>query len=228
MYLMRCGIEHPGCWAVELADEPYIEDLTINSGSMLERNAIIGSLSFRSRREVDLSSYFPKNFVHLAWEVGQGSDRQYKVLYVMDTTGIPTTIKTLYRAGCSFRPPAYVKDSLEHFEIISTEKERLARLLDLLGKNDMHCEIYAIRELHTYRAFEREPVVSGILTPAQQRALRAAYGSGFYRFPKEKTLQEISEDLDLSRSTLREHLRRAEIRLVRQYMKSFEESRLTS
>jgi len=62
-------------------------------------------------------------------------------------------------------------------------------------------------------------LLASVPIPAEQRAaLQAAVDHGYYETPREATLDEISNTLDIPRSTLSYRLRQAETRLVRQYI----------
>ena len=56
------------------------------------------------------------------------------------------------------------------------------------------------------------------LTEKQQRALTTAYTLGYYDVPKRIGIAQLAERLNLSRSTLDEHLRKAERRLLNHIM----------
>ena len=65
----------------------------------------------------------------------------------------------------------------------------------------------------------QQDLLASVSIPGEQRAaLQAAVGHGYYETPREATLDEISDDLDIPRSTLSYRLRQAETRLVRQYI----------
>lgn len=52
------------------------------------------------------------------------------------------------------------------------------------------------------------------LTAAQQRAFEHAREAGYYEWPRETTTRELADDLGIAKSTLLEHLRRAESKLL--------------
>lgn len=54
----------------------------------------------------------------------------------------------------------------------------------------------------------------GPLTDRQQEVLKAAHAMGYYDIPRQTTSEELAEHLDLEKSTVLEHLRRAEHNLV--------------
>lgn len=64
----------------------------------------------------------------------------------------------------------------------------------------------------------QQDLLASVAIPAEQRAaLRAAFDRGYYETPRDATLDEIADGLDIPRSTLSYRLRQAETRLVRQY-----------
>ncbi|MFB6270855.1 MAG: helix-turn-helix domain-containing protein, partial [Halobacterium sp.] len=52
------------------------------------------------------------------------------------------------------------------------------------------------------------------LTARQAAVLRAAVQDGYYEFPRRTTTADLADRFDLARSTLEEHLRRAEGKLA--------------
>jgi len=56
-----------------------------------------------------------------------------------------------------------------------------------------------------------------ILIPIEEEVLIRAYNSGFYNSPKTTSLRELSKSLGISKSSVANHLRGAENRLIEQY-----------
>lgn len=54
----------------------------------------------------------------------------------------------------------------------------------------------------------------GELTPAQRNALVAAKEHGYYKIPRETTLRDLADELDVAHQTLSEHLRRGTENLI--------------
>ena len=52
------------------------------------------------------------------------------------------------------------------------------------------------------------------LTPAQRRAFEHAREAGYYEWPREASTRDLADDLDLSKTTLLEHLRKAAAKLL--------------
>ncbi len=59
-----------------------------------------------------------------------------------------------------------------------------------------------------------ESIIQTLLTERQIECMNIAVASGYYQHPKEINLRELAELMDTPRSTLQEHLSRAEIALM--------------
>lgn len=62
---------------------------------------------------------------------------------------------------------------------------------------------------------EPEPPGNG-LTDRQLEALRTAYEMGYFRIPRDASLETVAEELDLSASAVSERLRRAQTQLIQE------------
>ncbi len=58
-----------------------------------------------------------------------------------------------------------------------------------------------------------------MLTPRQEEVLIKAFITGYYDYPRRMKLDEIARSMGISVSTLAEHMRRAEKKLVEAFMK---------
>ncbi|MBT60214.1 MAG: hypothetical protein CMA63_01505 [Euryarchaeota archaeon] len=62
---------------------------------------------------------------------------------------------------------------------------------------------------------DNRTAVESILTPRQIECIKMATSTGYYDLPKKIKLRELSELIDIPRSTLQEHLNRAEIAMMK-------------
>jgi predicted DNA binding protein len=97
--------------------------------------------------------------------------------------------------------------------VLSPNKGDLKVLLQKLQKR---FSIVNIKELSTTPLDSRP----NILTNKQVRAIKLAYNSGYYQIPRKKSTAVISFELGISRVSFRERIRRAEKRLVENYLKN--------
>jgi len=62
---------------------------------------------------------------------------------------------------------------------------------------------------------DNKSIVESTLTPKQIHCVKMAANSGYYDHPKKIKLRELSELMDIPRSTLQEHLNRAELSMMK-------------
>jgi hypothetical protein len=62
---------------------------------------------------------------------------------------------------------------------------------------------------------DNESLIESILTPRQMKCVKIAASSGYYDHPKQIKLRELSELMKIPRSTLQEHLNRAELAMMK-------------
>lgn len=75
------------------------------------------------------------------------------------------------------------------------------------------------REGFSAKVTETEPPLSGTLTYAQNIILGIAEQQGFFEFPRKVNLTTLAQRLHMSKSNLEEILRRAEAKIVLDYVK---------
>lgn len=111
--------------------------------------------------------------------------------------------------------PVYVdKSGSETWEIASIEKEKLMEFINHF-KNAKILNIQQTKLKDIYF-----PRLSPDLTQHQRDALELAIEEGYYQFPKKTDLNKLSAIAKLSKSAFREHLKRAEMKILGELGKS--------
>jgi predicted DNA binding protein len=83
---------------------------------------------------------------------------------------------------------------------------------ELLSKREIDREVRTADELLD--------TITDRLTGKQRAALKAAYYSGYYDWPRESTAEEVASSMDVTASTLHQHLRRAHHKLLTELFES--------
>jgi hypothetical protein len=125
----------------------------------------------------------------------------------------------LRRHDClTFYPTSYDNGAILT-RVISLKSENLTAMYRDLT-DEFPVEVEAKREIGTVEdaplmVFDAElPTFS----ERQRTVLTLAHERGYYEIPKGVTTEELAADLDISRRTLEEHLRRAEQKLVEAFL----------
>lgn len=95
-------------------------------------------------------------------------------------------------------------------------------VLQMVGESHELSEFYAkTKQLVPLKVvsttLSKIAAASPILIPIEEEVLIRAYNSGFYNSPKTTSLRELSKSLGISKSSVANHLRGAENRLIEQY-----------
>jgi predicted DNA binding protein len=106
------------------------------------------------------------------------------------------------------------KSDVEIVEAVGTSETWLFRVRapdrDSLRELAERCERESdtVRVGRVYKQISGPERVESVLTPQQETALRAAHDSGYFRVPRETSLEELTEELAVSDSAVSQRLRR--------------------
>jgi predicted DNA binding protein len=103
-------------------------------------------------------------------------------------------------------PSIFTKDKMT-ISVTGTEKN-LKKILEVI-KN-----LGEIKSISFKKATFNEQTILSCLTEKQKEILIAAKKNGYYSYPRKINSQELSEKIGLSKPTVVQHLRKAEVRLV--------------
>ncbi|QGX94401.1 bacterio-opsin activator [Haloplanus rallus] len=110
------------------------------------------------------------------------------------------------------------REARHRWRIFLQSDEKVGLLYDALSANLRSGLSFHMSHLGEAEEWGHDSLGSVSLPPDQRRAMRAALDHGYYRTPREITLDELAGNLDVPRSTLSYRLRRAEERLVTGYL----------
>lgn len=123
---------------------------------------------------------------------------------------IPTTH---YNPKIFFIKPVVVDTKgYESWEIGSWNEEILREFIVNLQKEHFEVKILKIENEKLNHIYF--PQIMPFLTKGQKRALELATQRGYYNFPRKVELKDLAKEIGISLSTFREHLRRAEKRIM--------------
>ncbi len=110
------------------------------------------------------------------------------------------------------------RENRHSWRIFMKSDENVGLLYDALSANLRAGLAFRMGHLRNAEGWGHNSLGSVALPPDQRTAMRAALDHGYYRTPREVTLDDLAKELDVPRSTLSYRLRRAEERLVSGYL----------
>ncbi|MBU7045870.1 MAG: helix-turn-helix domain-containing protein [Theionarchaea archaeon] len=138
--------------------------------------------------------------------------REFEVLesgyarIVVDSTDFPLA-QLIHEVGAFYIYPIKFVKGKEICILIFENKQKLRKVLKQLGT-----DWKVIRIGNVNLQFDLED-----LTPQQLRAVNLAIEKGYFEIPKKVNLEELSQQMKLSRTTFLEHLRKAEKKILSKY-----------
>lgn len=144
-----------------------------------------------------------------------GGERVY-VSMAVDVTEWDSISERLSDMGIHHRMGTTISGGWERWTIYLEDPERLNEIIERIeaGDNDVRLERNVeLSQLTMEPQLDASKLLT-VLTPRQRDALRAAIEAGYYGIDHETTVEEIAEELGVSRTTAWEHLVRAEEKVM--------------
>lgn len=129
-----------------------------------------------------------------------------------------SSIAIVEASNCIPIMPVTYEGGLEHVKLFAFTKEDQKAAIDNLGTvSKVAVEERSQLERHSARPAMTVSIDDflGTLTTKQLHALVEAIEMGYYTMPKKATVDEIASRVKIPRSTLEEHLRKAEVKIMR-------------
>lgn len=139
--------------------------------------------------------------------------REETTLLQVETTD-PQLLPLVREAGVPLRTPFEISDGTAIWDL-TVSADRLSALGDKLEAAGVEFELQSVRN------DAASSVDETLLTDRQREVLLAAAAAGYYDVPREATLTEVAESLDISKATGSEVLHRAEAAIVTWFIDEF-------
>jgi len=107
--------------------------------------------------------------------------------------------------------------SLEKFTIsMMGERKNLSDFVEMMRTN-----AGTIRKMSLRRAAYQKADILAVLTDKQREVMVAAFQNGYYVFPKKISSKQLCQKVSISKSTLLQHMRKAEGRILKEIMTGY-------
>jgi len=119
----------------------------------------------------------------------------------------------VFNSEVFFVKPALIKDGYEFWTVASWDKQALLNLKNKIGKLKGKATV-ALLSIKKAPVNLFVPALFQQLTAKQLEAFNKAVQYGYYTLPRTISLEQLAKKLGVPRTTLREHLRKAESKLL--------------
>jgi predicted DNA binding protein len=145
--------------------------------------------------------------------------QQYEdtVLVQFETT-MPLLLLPVQDSGVPLEMPFTIEDGQAEWDITAPQ-HRLSELGEQLDEFGIPFNVNAVHQ-------HIEP--EQLLTDRQLRLVNAAVEHGYYDTPRQCSLTELAEEVDLAKSTCSETLHRAEEKIIKQFIENLDDTSVES
>ncbi|WP_136588878.1 helix-turn-helix domain-containing protein [Salinigranum halophilum] len=120
----------------------------------------------------------------------------------------------LVREGFVHSAPCRIEDGREYWQVVyAGERDRIEPKLDVI-RDEEGADIDVARIASSGSASSERARRLDTLTPSQREVFDLAREHGYYEWPRGVSTRELADELDVSKTTLLEHLRKAEAKLL--------------
>jgi len=198
------GIKHKNCWHYKLSTG-LKATILVRYTYVLPNRQLYGYQTIVTPAVAKLAGYLAKlPEIRKFTVLSQGRGRADVVTWAEQSS----ILEFLLRTNCVFVGPTVVRDGIENWHIMAPGREDLQQAIASLEE---HAEIAYIRSSDTFGPGEG-------LTNKQAAALAAAIEIGYFDTPRRASAEDLAKKLGVSPSTAVEHLRKAEKKVLENYL----------
>lgn len=222
---VRFTFRHDDCWLQETTERYSTLTLVVSSIYMVEdeihvnitAHAPDGDLLDRIEEEWNEDPRIRE--VNRLYEGPKGT--RFHVGYVSEYSIYPHIIHHTPISLGTVR----VSQGTEYYNLVgeSSDIQELLKVLDEEGTTQLQAA-EDLDEVPGGDPEEGEPTLEDLLTDRQLQALILAYSEGYYGWPRDLSASDLADGMEISVSTLLEHLREAESEVLSAYVEAFREA----
>ena len=205
MFEAKFKLRHRGCWTGGLSrfKSEFVTHVTVSLTPDFVQD--VTEVSLAGPHEVGLiKEYFDSNGVVVRFNVLEENERKLFLQVFTDTSGIGSVVHTILKNKCFVPKRVPLVRGREVWCVASYDKGFIRNAIDeikVLGEFEL---MYLKRS--TFDGFN--------LSQQQEMVLRYAIALGYYNWPKKISAKELARRIHLSKATVLEHLRKAEIKVM--------------
>lgn len=220
---LTLSIWHPDCWTLQVTDDA---DGGIFGHGVYQVDASVkGRFTVYGESETEVDSLIvdieESSLTDSVWKL----DNRFEFDHHIPTPGNTSqSVLVTYSHNRSinqalvsngFIPDkaVWIQDGREYWNVIIEEdRKNIQKRLDAV-RDEMNAEIEVQQIISDNR--QAEGVLKcGILSERQREVFELARKQGYYTWPREVSATEIADELDVSKATVLEHLRKAEAKVI--------------
>lgn len=122
-------------------------------------------------------------------------------------------LDTVLENGCMTRLPIIITQGYQSHSILAPSQKKFSQMFADLKKRFTSVIIERIKRYP-------DGMTLPLLTRKQMDAISLAYSRGYYEIPRESEIEQLSQELGIKRVAMQERLRRAEKKIITEFVQS--------
>lgn len=225
--MLRLSIElwHPGCWTIQVTEHAdaglrghgaYTTTNTVNSRfTVYGDDADAVDTLIAETRESELTQSVQEIHHTLRSQsdsITPPGNVTQEIFVEYDAAN--SIDEAFISRGFIYDGPTKIKDGREEWSlVVHHDRETVQELLAEI-RHEYDANIKVTRITPTNRAHTEDGLLTSQLSERQREIFEFARQSDYYQWPREATARELAEELDISKTTFLEHLRKAEAKIL--------------
>lgn len=227
---LTLDLRHPNCWAIEATervDGGILAHAIYHTPKTTEESVNANGLFTAygdSEREVDtlLETIQKSPYAGSVLELQERFGRNHQTAapgnvvreFFLEYDPSDMICPTLLEHGFVHSAPVRIEDGREYWQVcFAGEREEIEASLDGVREDGpAEVTVSSITTTDTTRSARKHRMST--LTSTQREVFDLARERGYYQWPRNVSTRELADELDISKTTLLEHLRKAEGKLL--------------
>lgn len=225
---LTLSLWHPNCWAIEATEQVdggVLAHAIYNKPTTAPEsvNGLFTAFG-ETQEEVDVlletiqASEHAGDVLELQERFGRARDAPGNVVreFFLEYDPADMVCPTLLKHGFVHSAPVRIEDGGEEWQVCFTgERDEIEDALDGVREDaTAEVSIAAITGPDSGAPRSEREQRLDTLTPTQRKVFEHARKTGYYEWPRGCSTRDLADDLDISKTTLLEHLRKAESKLL--------------
>ncbi len=205
MFEAKFKLKHKGCWTGGLTKfkSKFITHnaISLNEGFVQDITEVFLE---NTNEATQIKKYFKNNKLIQKYEILEETETKLVIQLFTNTSNIKSIANIVLKNKCFLSKKVPLIDSYEIWTIAAPKKTAIRHALD------------EVKSLGTFKLlYIKKSTFDGFnLSPNQEKVINLAIELGYYNWPKHISIQELAKRLKLSKPTVAEHLRKAEIKII--------------
>lgn len=213
-------IWHPDCWTLDVTDKT--DAVLVGHGTTAHGTGVAGRYEIHGESHDAIKaliaatreSKLVEKASALAPSTSSAATAPATRDFLVEFDPGPSIRKAFNARGFVHQTPSWHENGRERRTLLArTDRHTVQRELDdIEAAYDADIELRKITTA-TPPSNTHEPIADR-LSPRQREALQLARTQGYYEYPRDTTARTLAAELDISKTTFLEHLRKAEAKLL--------------